>query len=71
MQPVRTTTLTSDFLHSWRKRSLSIKIVWLVLIMALGNIAMSFYVLLQLFGLRAGEPASALFRQKTLRQKIA
>jgi hypothetical protein len=32
--------------------------------MALGNIAMSFYVLIQLFGLRADEPASDLFRQK-------
>jgi hypothetical protein len=50
---------------AWRERSLGIKIVWFVLIMALGNIAMSFYVLIQLFGLRADEPASALFRQKT------
>src|SRR5579862_5206530 len=50
---------------AWRERSLGIKIVWFVLIMALGSIAMSFYVLLQLFGLRADEPASALFRQKT------
>lgn len=50
---------------AWRERSLGIKIVWFVLIMTLGNIAMSFYVLLQLFGLRADESASALFRQKT------
>jgi len=50
---------------AWRERSLGIKIVWFVLIMALGNIAMSFYVLIQLFGLRADESASALFRQKT------
>ena len=49
---------------AWRERSLGIKIVWLVLIMALGNIAMSLYVLIQLFGLRAEESASALFRQK-------
>ena len=49
---------------AWRERSLGIKIVWFVLIMALGNIAMSLYVLIQLFGLRADEPASALFRQK-------
>ncbi|MBV9887171.1 MAG: DUF1475 family protein [Acidobacteria bacterium] len=49
---------------AWRERSLGIKVVWFVLIMALGNIAMSFYVLLQLFSLRADEPASALFRQK-------
>jgi hypothetical protein len=49
---------------AWRERSLGIKIVWFVLIMALGNIAMSLYVLIQLFGLRAEESASALFRQK-------
>ena len=50
---------------AWRERSLGVKMVWFVLIMALGNIAMSFYVLLQLFGLRSDESASALFRQKT------
>ena len=50
---------------AWRERSVGIKIVWFVLIMALGNIAMSLYVLLQLFGLRTNESASALFRQKT------
>ena len=49
---------------AWRERSLGIKIVWFVLIMALGNIAMSFYVLLQLFALKRGEPVSGLFRQK-------
>jgi hypothetical protein len=49
---------------AWRERSLGIKIVWFVLIMALGNIAMSFYVLVQLFSLRTDETASALFRQK-------
>jgi hypothetical protein len=50
---------------AWRERSLGIKIVWFVLIVGLGNIAMSFYVLLQLFGLRPDESVSALFRQKT------
>ena len=50
---------------AWRERSLGVKMIWFVLIMALGNIAMSFYVLLQLFGLRSDESASALFRQKT------
>lgn len=49
---------------AWRERSLGIKIVWFVLIMTLGNIAMSLYVLIQLFGLRADESASTLFRQK-------
>jgi hypothetical protein len=50
---------------AWRERSLAMKILWFVFIMAAGNIAMSLYVLLQLFGLKADEPASALFRQKT------
>jgi|ERR1700749_4700220 hypothetical protein len=50
---------------AWRERSLGVKLIWFVLIMALGNIAMSFYVLIQLFGLRADESVSALFRQKT------
>ena len=49
---------------AWRERSPGIKIMWFVLIMALGNIAMALYVLIQLFGLRAEESASALFRQK-------
>lgn len=49
----------------WRERSLAIKIVWFVLIMTLGNIAMSLYVLLQLNGLKLEDSVSALFRQKT------
>jgi uncharacterized protein DUF1475 len=49
---------------AWRERSLVLKILWFVLIMALGNIAMSFYVLIQLFGLKSEESASALFQQK-------
>lgn len=49
---------------AWRERSLGIKILWFILIMALGNIAMSLYVLIQLFGLKKEESASALFQQK-------
>ena len=49
---------------AWRERSLGIKIVWFVLIMALGNIAMSAYVLLQLFGLKKEEGVGAPFQQK-------
>jgi len=49
---------------AWRERSLGIKILWFVLIMTLGNIAMSFYVLLQLFELKPEEPVAGLFRQK-------
>jgi sensor histidine kinase regulating citrate/malate metabolism len=37
--------------------------LWFVLIMVGGNIIMSLYVPLQLFGLRPDEHASALFRQ--------
>lgn len=50
---------------AWRERSLALKIVWFVLIMLLGNIAMSFYVLLQLYALKPEEAVSALFRQKS------
>jgi hypothetical protein len=42
----------------FKERSLTAKIVWFVLIMALGNIAMSAYVLLQLFKLKPEEPLS-------------
>jgi hypothetical protein len=50
---------------AWRERSLAVKVVWFVLVMALGNIAMSFYILLQLFRLGKDEGVSGLFQQKT------
>lgn len=49
---------------AWRERSLGIKLLWFILIMALGNIAMSFYVLLQLFALQPEEPVGMLFQRK-------
>lgn len=49
---------------AWRERALGPKLLWLVLILALGNIAMSGYVLLQLFALKPDEPVGALFRKK-------
>lgn len=49
---------------AWREKSLLVKIVWFVLIMAGGNIAMSLYVLIQLFQLTAQDDVSAIFRQK-------
>jgi hypothetical protein len=49
---------------AWRERSLALKVVWFVLIMALGNIAMSAYVLLQLFSLKNEQGVGALFQQK-------
>ena len=45
---------------AYRERGAGIKILWLVLILLLGNIAMSLYVLLQLFLLKPGEPLSSL-----------
>jgi Protein of unknown function (DUF1475) len=36
------------------------RILWLVLILGLGNIAMSFYVLIQLFRLKPEEPVETL-----------
>jgi len=42
----------------FKECSLAAKMAWFVLIMALGNIAMSGYVLLQLFKLKPEEPLS-------------
>lgn len=50
---------------AWRERLPGIKLVWFILIMLLGNIAMSLYVLLQLFELKPEESVSALFQKKT------
>lgn len=50
---------------AWRERSLAAKIIWFVLIMTLGNIAMSAYVLLQLLRLRKEQGVEALFQRKT------
>lgn len=44
----------------FKERAPWAKLLWFVLIMSLGNIAMSGYVLLQLFRLRKDEPASAI-----------
>jgi len=49
---------------AWREKALGLKVLWFVLIMALGNIAMSLYVLLQLFALRPEELVGALFQKK-------
>ncbi len=45
---------------AYKENSLWKSVVWLVLILGLGNIAMSFYVLIQLFRLRADEPAARM-----------
>lgn len=42
----------------FKESNTSLRVLWFVLIMALGNIAMSFYVLLQLYKLKPDEPVS-------------
>jgi hypothetical protein len=49
----------------FKERSVSAKLLWFVLIMLLGNIAMSGYMLLQLFRLHPGEPLANLWRRET------
>jgi hypothetical protein len=44
----------------YKERSWGVRILWFVLIMALGNIAMSAYVLIQLFRLRPEEPVERI-----------
>ena len=44
----------------FKERSLFARVIWFVLIMGLGNIAMSGYVLIQLFKLKPQEPTSNL-----------
>jgi hypothetical protein len=44
----------------YKERSTVARVVWFVLIMGLGNIATSAYLLIQLFGLRDGEPVEAI-----------
>src|SRR5271163_5312245 len=45
----------------FRERTLGVKILWLVLIVCLGNIAMSAYVLIQLLRTKPDEPLASLF----------
>jgi hypothetical protein len=50
---------------AWRERAIALKIICFILIMALGNIAMSLCVLMQLFQAKPDETICGLFRQKT------
>ena len=50
---------------AYRERGAGIKILWLILILVLGNIAMSLYVLLQLFRMKPDEPLSSLLAPRT------
>jgi len=45
----------------WKESKNMIRLLWFILIMALGNIAMSLYVLIQLFRLKPGQSPSMLF----------
>lgn len=49
---------------AWRETAMGARILWFILIMALGNIAMSLYVLIQLFQLKPGQSPSALFNSR-------
>jgi hypothetical protein len=49
----------------YKERRVWMRVLWFLLIMGLGNIAMSFYVLIQLFRLRPEEPAEAILRRQS------
>ena len=49
---------------AWREQSAARGILWFVLIMALGNLAMAGYVLLQLRRLRPGDGVGVLFARR-------
>lgn len=53
--------------YAWvwfKERTVVSRIVWFVLVMSLGNIAMSGYVLIELFRLGDNEPASAILTNR-------
>jgi hypothetical protein len=49
---------------AWREQSAAKSILWFVLIMTMGNIAMAAYLLLQLRHIRSGENLGRLFSRK-------
>ena len=49
----------------YREKSIVVKIIWLVLFFCLGSIATIAYVLIQLFGLKAGQGIDAILKPKT------
>lgn len=49
---------------AWREQSVAKSLLWFVLIMTLGNIAMAAYILRQLRRIRGGENLGRLFSQK-------
>ncbi len=56
------TNVTAIFLWvCYKEKSIVLKIIWLVLLMALGSIATCAYVLIQLFKLKKGEGLKEFF----------
>jgi hypothetical protein len=48
---------------AYKERTMAGRLVWLALILGLGNIATSLYMLIQLFRLKPEDPAEALLRR--------
>lgn len=48
---------------AYKENTLWSRVLWLILILGLGNIAMSLYVLIQLFRLKPEQSVEALFRR--------
>ena len=48
----------------YKERRAAMRVLWFLLVMALGNIAMSLYVLIQLFRLPSGESAETILWRK-------
>lgn len=48
---------------AYKENTVWSRMLWLVLILCLGNIAMSLYVLIQLFRLKPDQPVEALLRR--------
>ena len=51
---------------AWREHTWSARLLWFLLIMGLGNIATSFYLLVQLLRLHPDQPASAILGKRTV-----
>ena len=49
---------------AWKEPGFAARALWFVAIIALGNIAMSFYFLRELFRIRAGESIDAVFTRR-------
>jgi hypothetical protein len=52
---------------AWREKGVAMRVVWFVMIMALGNIAMAGYLLLQLMRLEPDEDINSLLLKRKVR----